>query len=197
MFRHRPFFNRRFKLPSETTMMHKLLLIAGVLLYPSAALAHSGSGEASGYMLGFAHPFQGVDHILAMVAVGVLAGAAGGRFCWLAPLAFIAAMIAGFAASRAGLDLPLVEPGIAISGVALLALAALSGRIGTGLVAVLIGLFAVLHGHAHGTEMDSGANGVAYVLGFVAATAALHAAGLAAVIWGKSLWRRQRWTAAR
>lgn len=178
-------------------MMHKLLLIAAALFYPSAALAHPGTGETSSLLLGFAHPFQGLDHVVAMAAVGGLAVIAGGSLRWLAPLAFIAAMIAGFAVSRAGLDLPLVEPGIAISGVALLVLAALSGRIGTGPIAVLIGLFAVLHGHAHGTEMDGGANGVAYVLGFVAATAALHAAGLAAVIWGKSLWRRQRWTAAK
>jgi urease accessory protein len=165
--------------------MHKprplaLLALTLLALLPTAALAHTGHAAAGGLASGFLHPLGGLDHVLAMVAVGLLAWNLGGRALWLVPLAFVAAMAAAGAIGMAGTALPLVELGIGLSVVAIGGLVALGLRLPTALAMGIAAVFAIFHGHAHGTEMDPTASGLAYGLGFVAATVLLHATGILA-----------------
>ena len=154
------------------------LLPALLLLAPGAALAHPGHGEAAGFAQGFAHPLGGLDHVLAMVAVGLIAGIRGGAARWALPAAFLAMMAAGAGLGVAGIGLPFAETGIALSIVAF-GLAILFGlRLPLPGLVGLVGAFAVFHGYAHGAEMPETASGLAYGLGFLAGTALLHAAGL-------------------
>jgi urease accessory protein len=143
-----------------------------------AASAHTGIGGTAGFAHGFLHPVGGLDHVLAMVAVGLFAAQLGGRALWAVPATFVAVMVLGGALGAAGMALPLVELGIALS-VVVLGLVVLAGRPWPlSLAMALVGTFAVFHGHAHGAEMPVGASGLAYGLGFVAATTLLHAAGV-------------------
>ena len=154
------------------------LLPALLLLVPGAALAHPGHGEAVGFAHGFAHPVAGLDHVLAMVAVGLLAALRGGAARWVLPGAFLGMMAAGAGLGAAGAALPFAETGIGLSVVAF-GLAILLGlRLPLPGLVALVGVFAVFHGYAHGTEMPETASGLAYGLGFLAGTALLHAAGL-------------------
>jgi urease accessory protein len=162
--------------------MRKLPLIVLATLFPTVAFAHTGAGETSGLLLGLAHPFAGLDHIITMVAVGVLAVVVGGHARCLLPLSFIAMMVVGFLLGRMGVDVPLVELGIALSGIAIGGAAALGRQIPVAAAMALVGVFAIFHGHAHGSEMSAGANGLQYALGFVVATALLHLAGVAGAI---------------
>jgi urease accessory protein len=157
-----------------------LLALPLLALLPSAALAHAGHAAAGGLAAGFLHPLGGLDHVLAMVAVGLLAWNLGGRALWLVPLAFVAAMAAAGAIGMAGTALPLVELGIGLSVVAIGGLVALGLRLPTALAMGIAAVFAIFHGHAHGTEMDPTASGLAYGVGFVAATVLLHATGILA-----------------
>lgn len=157
-----------------------LFATALLALLPEAALAHTGHAAAGGLASGFLHPLGGLDHVLAMVAVGLLAWTLGGRALWLVPLAFVAAMALGGAVGMAGVPLPLVELGIGLSVVAIGGLVALGLRLPTALAMGIAAVFAVFHGHAHGTEMSPGASALGYGLGFVAATALLHASGILA-----------------
>ncbi len=125
------------------------------------------------------HPISGLDHILAMVAVGVLAARLGGRALWLVPLASITMMILGGIAGMGGLGLPHVEVGIAGSILVLGFVIALGGKISTPLAMALAGFFAIFHGHAHGTEMPAGAAGLTYGAGFALATGLPHGLGIA------------------
>lgn len=160
-------------------MRLRTLLAASGLLLPTAALAHTGVGATSGVLHGFVHPIGGLDHVLAMVAVGVLAFVLGGRALWLVPTAFVAMMVLGFGLGLGRVELPFVELGIALSSVVIGGAAALGRPMPVALAMTLVGAFAVFHGHAHGAEMPEAAGGLAYAGGFVAATALLHAAGLA------------------
>ncbi len=153
--------------------------LAALLLAPSLALAHPGAGQAVGFAHGFAHPMSGLDHILAMVMVGVVAWQLGGRAVWMVPTTFVAVMGLGGALGMMGIAIPFVEAGIALSVVVLGAVIALNVRAPVAVAAGLVGLFAVFHGHAHGSEMPAAAAGMAYAAGFMIATAALHAIGLA------------------
>lgn len=162
--------------------MNKAFVALGSILAglaPGVALAHTGIGQAAGFAQGFAHPPGGLDHVLAMVLVGVLAFQMAGRARWLLPAGFLAAMAAGGLAGMAGLALPLVEAGIALSVVVLGLAVAARMRPPTALALGLVGLFAVFHGHAHGAEMPAEGGAAAYAAGFLLATALLHAAGLA------------------
>jgi urease accessory protein len=125
------------------------------------------------------HPMGGLDHVLAMVAVGLLAARLGGRALWLVPLSFVTMMIVGGIAGVGGIGLPFVELGIAGSILVLGFVIALGHQIPTSLAMALAGFIAIFHGHVHGTEMPVDVAGFAYGAGFVAATALLHAAGLA------------------
>lgn len=147
----------------------------------SPALAHTGIAafSANGFAAGFAHPLFGMDHLLAMLGVGIWATQLGGRAVWLVPAAFVAAMIAGAALALAGAPLPLVEFGIGGSVLAVGVLIAFGARLPLVLAMGLAGLFALFHGHAHGTELPGFAHPATYGLGFVAATALLHAGGFA------------------
>ena len=162
----------------KSALKSGLLALAATAL-PAVAYAHPATGEAAGFSHGFAHPMSGVDHILAMVMVGVFAFQLGGRATWLVPATFVLVMALGGALGVAGTDLPFVETGIALSVVVLGAVIALDVKAPLAAALGVIGLFAVFHGHAHGAEMPEDASGAAYALGFLVATALLHAAGLA------------------
>jgi len=159
--------------------MKRLLSAFGVLIATCApAFAHVGHGAAESFVAGIAHPLSGLDHITVMVAVGLWAALKGGRALWVWPAAFVGVMLIGGAMGMAQIDLPFVEPAILASVVALGLLIALAVDLPVALGAVIIGAFALFHGHAHGTEAGDGAGGVEYMAGFAIATAALHAAGI-------------------
>jgi urease accessory protein len=160
-------------------MRHGLIAAAALTLIPTAAFAHPGIGDAHGFVQGFAHPLGGLDHLLAMVTVGLLAWQLGGRALWLVPASFVLAMAAGGALGMAGIPVPFVEAGIAISVIVLGTMVALGTKAPLAITMALAALFAVFHGHAHGSEMPLDAGGVAYDAGFVLASALLIAAGIA------------------
>jgi urease accessory protein len=164
--------------PMRARALLPLLLIA----LPTAALAHTGHGETSGFVHGFEHPIGGIDHILAMVAVGVFAFVLGGRALWLVPLSFVLMMGAGFLLGIGQVDLPFAELGIALSSVVIGAAAAWGRPMPVAGAMALVGVFAIFHGHAHGAEMPVDTSGLEYAAGFIVATALLHAAGIAAAM---------------
>lgn len=147
-------------------------------LLPGVAMAHTGVGDGAGFAHGFWHPITGLDHVLAMVLVGMLAWQLRGRAVWLVPATFVLVMAIGGALGVAGMALPLVELGIALSIVVLGAAVALQVRAPAAIAMAVVGLFAVFHGYAHGAEMPASAIGLAYGLGFVTATALLHLGGI-------------------
>lgn len=148
------------------------------LIFPVAAEAHTGVGATHGFANGFLHPLSGLDHILAMVAVGMFAAHLGGRARWLVPSAFIGMMIVGGMLGIAGITLPLVEVAIGLSVVVLGLVIALRLDMATWSAMAVVGFFALFHGHSHGTEMPQTVSGLEYGAGFVLATALLHAAGI-------------------
>lgn len=153
-------------------------LIAAAALASSPAAAHTLGAQGGGFAAGFSHPLTGFDHLLAMVGVGLWAAQLGGRAIWQVPAAFVAALAVGAGLAVAGVALPAVEPGIMASLLVLGLLIAFAVRLpavaGVGVVA----LFALLHGHAHGTEMPMAAHPLLYGLGFALASVTLHVAGL-------------------
>ncbi len=153
-----------------------------LILVPTAAFAHPGHEHIPGLLSGFMHPVGGLDHVLAMVAVGVFAYVLGGRSLWLVPLSFVAMMVVGFGLGAAQIEVPFVELGIALSSVVIGGAAALGRPMPVAGAAALVGVFAVFHGHAHGAEMPANAAGFEYAVGFTLATAALHLAGIGAAI---------------
>jgi urease accessory protein len=159
--------------------MMRLILIcialSGALVSP--ALAHTGVGQTNSFASGVAHPLQGADHVLAMLAVGLWAVLAGGRAIWVWPMAFVATMLAGFAAATFGLQVPFVEPAIWSSIIILGLFVALAVKAPVWLGAAMTGLFAFFHGHVHGTEAGSGSL-IPYAVGFALATAGLLATGI-------------------
>jgi len=141
------------------------------------AFAHPGHGLGSGGLVsGFLHPLLGLDHTLAMLAVGIWAALLGGRAMWIVPTAFVICMLAGFGIAVAECILPGVEPGIAASILILGLLMAAAVRLPLARSAGLVGFFAVFHGHAHGVELAGPV--AAFGIGFVAATTLLHGAGI-------------------
>lgn len=158
----------------------RILLASAFTLVSTAAFAHAGDGDTAGLLNGFVHALGGLDHVLAMVAVGVFAFVLGGRALFLVPLSFVGMLAVGLLLGAGGIEMPFVELGIALSSVVIGAAAA-SGRPVPVIGAVaLVGAFAVFHGHAHGAEMPAAARGLDYALGLIAATALLHAAGIVA-----------------
>lgn len=157
----------------------RLLAVAALAASATPVFAHTGAApHTHGLLAGLAHPLGGVDHVLAMVAVGLWAGLVGGRAALAWPAAFVTAMAVAAMAGMAGLDLPFAEIAIATSVVALGLAVALGVRVPVVAGAAACGLFAVAHGWTHGAEMPADAAGLAYGAGFVVATAALHAVGL-------------------
>jgi urease accessory protein len=154
-----------------------LVLVAAIVV-PTIAWAHPGHEGAPGFIHGFLHPLGGLDHILAMVAVGLFAARLGGRALWLVPASFVVTMAVAGVAGMTGFALPYVEAGIALSILVLGAAIALEMTMPVAAAMGLVAFFAVFHGHAHGAEMPETMSGLAYGGGFIAATATLHALGL-------------------
>ena len=152
------------------------LLALMPLTYAGSALAHPG--HANGAMAGLLHPLTGADHILAMLAVGLWGAQLGGRAQWLLPASFVAFLALGGALGMSGAALPMVEAGIITSVLLLGLLIGFAVKLKTLPAAMVVGGFAVFHGFAHGTEMPALGNAWLYGIGFVAASAALHIAGL-------------------
>ena len=153
-------------------------LVLAAALGPAVALAHVEGGRAEGFLAGLHHPVSGLDHVLAMVSVGLWGAQLGAPAVWLLPVTFPMGMALGGMLGLLGVPLPGVEIGIALSatllGVAVLA----EWRPPLWVAATLVGVFAIFHGHAHGTELPAGASGVLYSMGFVVATGLLHAVGI-------------------
>lgn len=168
--------------PRPTRFFAPALAAALVLAGGDPALAHPLDAAGAGFAHGFAHPFGGLDHALAMVAVGLWAARLGRPALWLLPLTFVAVMLLGAGLGLAGVAVPSVEAGIAASVLALGALIALDVRPRAAsrlaLAVAAVGLFALLHGHAHGTELPHAADPARYMAGFALATLALHGAGI-------------------
>ena len=154
------------------------LALLAALLAPTAAFAHTGVGDTSGFMHGFMHPLGGLDHQLAMILVGMFAYQLGGRAMWLVPLTFVAVMAFGGFLGIPGMPVPFIELGIGLSVIVLGAIVAFGVKVPVAVAMGIVGLFAIFHGHAHGSEMPMDASGVEYGLGFMLATASLHAAGI-------------------
>lgn len=154
-------------------------LMSLLMLCASTAHAHTDSAVAGGFTTGFVHPLAGLDHLLAMVAVGIWGATLGPPLLWALPVVFPLLMVAGAIAGMAGTAVPMVEAGIALS-VLLLGLAIYADWKAHAVVAVtLVAMFGVLHGHAHGMELPRSAEPAAYSAGFVFATGILHLAGIA------------------
>jgi urease accessory protein len=166
------------KMSTRLTMLRAFLMAALVLL-PSFAYAHVGAGETDGFLHGLTHPSSGLDHVCAMLAVGLWAAQMGGRSVWVVPLTFVGVMALGGMLPMLGIDLPFVEQGIVLSVLLLGVLIAASVRRPLLLSSGMVGLFALWHGHAHGAEMPELASGIGYTLGFMLATALLHVIGIA------------------
>lgn len=154
------------------------LMLVFALLSPSV-LAHEGGGIVGGFSSGFLHPLLGWDHVAAMVAVGLWGAFLGSPAIWILPVVFPLVMAFGGALGVMGIPVPAVETGIAASAVVLGLMVAVAARPPLWVAAVIVGVFAVFHGHAHGTELPEAANPLAYSLGFVLATGMLHLGGIA------------------
>lgn len=155
--------------------------LAGVfVLMPEVSEAHVYGAYGAGFSKGLIHPFGGLDHVLAMLAIGLWAAQSGGRSLWSIPLAFVAMMTIGALAGVAGISIPFAEAGVAASVMILGGLVALSAKWPAAAGALLAGFFAIFHGHSHGAEMPQTASAISYGLGFVLATSLLHGAGVAA-----------------
>ena len=154
------------------------LTIFITLISNSLASAHSGEGITGGFLSGLAHPVFGWDHVVAMVAVGLWGAVLGRPAIWILPIVFPLVMAIGAAMGVAGIPVPFIETGIALSGVLLGLMILFMIKAPMAIAAVLVGLFAIFHGHAHGTELPEAANPIAYAVGFVIATGLLHLAGI-------------------
>jgi urease accessory protein len=163
-------------------MLKRLALAAAALTAATPAFAHVGVGTTASFAAGFHHPLSGLDHMTVMVAVGLWAALRGGRAIWVWPCAFVGVMLVGGALGMAQVPVPFVEPGILASVVALGLLVALAVDLPVWLGGVIIGLFALFHGHAHGTEVPETASGIEYMAGFALATAGLHLVGIFAAL---------------
>lgn len=157
------------------------VLFSGLTLatVPAVAHAHILQGEAGGFLHGFEHPLSGADHMLAMFCVGLWGAQMGGRAVWSLPIAFPLIMVVGGMLGIAGVPLPAVESGIALSIIVLGASIALLWRPPEWLALAVIGVFAIFHGYAHGAELPNATDPADYAIGFVVATGLIHIAGIA------------------
>jgi urease accessory protein len=160
--------------------VHPMSALAWLVLvaWPLTALAHTKGGEVLGFSSGVQHPMSGLDHVLAMMAVGVWGAQLGPPAVWLLPVTFPMVMAFGGMLALLGVTLPGIEIGIAVSAIALGYMVCREVRPPLWVAAVLVGVFAIFHGHAHGTELPAGANGLLYSVGFVLGTGCLHAVGI-------------------
>ncbi len=165
--------------PIASRLLRTMALLV-LIMAAAPACAHTVDGSAAGGFLGgFAHPLFGLDHIVAMVAVGLWGAFLGAPAIWLLPIVFPLVMALGGAIAILGVPVPAVEVGIALSAVTLGAMIALAARPPLVIAALIVGAFAIFHGHAHGAELPPGTDAVAFSVGFVAATGLLHLSGIA------------------
>jgi urease accessory protein len=159
--------------------IHTLAVTTLLVAFAGTASAHEGAGITGGFISGFLHPVFGWDHVAAMVAVGLWGAFLGSPSIWVLPVVFPLVMAFGGALGVIGVPIPAVETGIAASAVVLGAMVAFAIRPPIWVAAIIVGAFAIFHGHAHGTELPNAANALAYSLGFVIATGLLHLSGIA------------------
>ena len=159
-------------------MQRILSVLALLVLGAGPAFAHPGHAVTDSFAAGIAHPLTGIDHVAVMIAVGLWAALKGGRALWAWPAAFVGVMLIGGVLGMAHVALPFVEPGILASVVVLGLMVALAVDLPVSVGAGIIGLFALLHGHAHGSEVAETIGGAEYIAGFALATATLHAVGI-------------------
>lgn len=143
-----------------------------------AAFAHTADSLSGGFVSGLLHPIFGWDHVVAMVAVGLWGAVLGRPALWVLPIVFPLVMALGAVLGIAGINVPFIEVGIALSGVVIGLMIVFLVKAPMAFAAILVGLFAIFHGHAHGTELPDAANPIAYSVGFVIATGMLHVAGI-------------------
>ncbi len=155
-----------------------VLAAAAPLVMASGAVAHTGHETGFSLVDGALHPLGGLDHLAAMISVGLWAALAGGKRVWVWPVAFVSMMLVGGFLGHAGIELPVVEPAIALSVIVLGLAVALGAKAPLAVGAVLIGMFALFHGHAHGAEAPA-EGWYGYAAGFALSTALLHAVGIA------------------
>lgn len=172
-------------MPSLKKPYIRLVFPALLAFYAGAASAHTGHHAVAGFVSGLSHPLSGLDHLLAMVAIGLWAAQQGGRALWAVPAAFVGTMVLGGALALAGLALPHVETGIAASVLVLGLLVATRRQWGVAIGMAIAAAFALFHGYAHGLEMPQATSPALYALGFVLATAFLHGVGIAAGRFGR------------
>lgn len=157
----------------------KILKIAALMLLANVSLfAHTGVGHASGFISGFSHPIGGLDHLLAMVAVGLWASQLGKRSLYAVPAAFVIMMIVGGVLAFSAIELMFIEGAILASVIVMGAVIALGVKASTLISAIAVGFFAIFHGYAHGLEMPMDAQGIYYSIGFALATTIFHAIGI-------------------
>jgi urease accessory protein len=164
-----------------------MFALAAVGLWARPAFAHVEQGQAGGFLTGLAHPVSGLDHVLAMVAVGLWGAQLGSPAIWMLPVAFPMVMAFGGMLGLMGVPLPGIEYGIAASAILLGAVVMLELRPPLAGAAALVAFFAIFHGHAHGTELPPGQSAMLYSVGFVVATGCLHAMGI-------GIGETRRWT---
>ena len=166
----------------KTKQAIKIVVMAGIisLMATMPAAAHVGDHSTSTFAHGLLHPFNGLDHVLAMIAVGLYAVQLGGRALWLVPAAFVGTMIVGALLGYLGAPMPMAEAGIALSVVAMGVAIAVGLRLPLIAATMLVGAFALFHGHAHGNEgLAIGMSFLPYAAGFIVATSLLHLSGIA------------------
>jgi urease accessory protein len=155
-----------------------VLLLFVTAFWAQSAQAHINKGEAIGFLSGMRHPISGLDHVLAMIAVGLWGAQLGAPAIWVLPVAFPMVMALGGMMGLLGIPLPGIEYGIAASMILLGAAVLFEFKPPLWLAALLVAFFAIFHGHAHGTELPPGQNGLLYSMGFVMATGCLHGVGI-------------------
>ncbi len=163
---------------TTTRCIKTITFIAGALL-SAAAQAHSDQVSTGGFMAGYLHPLTGLDHLLAMVAVGIWGATLGVPLMWALPVAFPFMMVVGGVLAIFGLPLPFVELGVALSVLVLGAAIALRWKAPMLMAVAIVAFFGLLHGYAHGSELPGSAAPAAYAAGFVISTGLLHLAGIA------------------
>lgn len=155
-----------------------LLVLTGYFVFIPSAHAHVQQGQAASFLTGIEHPWSGLDHILAMIAVGLWGAQLGNPAIWVLPITFPLVMSFGAMMGLIGIPLPGIEIGIAASAIVLGTMILGEVRLKLIVAAIIVGIFAVFHGHAHGTELPAGQSGLLYSMGFVLATGCLHAIGI-------------------
>lgn len=176
---NRPFQDRLESLYfCDFRLLIPFFVISLVAFLPSPALAHQETGSITGIISGLYHPVSGMDHVLAMISVGLWGAQLGAPAVWVLPVAFPMVMAFGGMLGLMGIPVPGIEIGIAVSALVLGSLILTEGRPPLWVAALIVGFFAIFHGHAHGTELPMGSSGLLYSIGFVVATGTLHGLGI-------------------